>query len=472
MCSVSGSKSEHLLDLALAQASVRAQLRRGVPQSRVSRLHVGMRLRGGMRPSDVPLTQPVAAATLAETARRLVSHPDGTPMRMSKEFPLLQPALQHLDGLVSSGRVAPHHVGLFARETSNTGARRFIVETYAGFIAANARGEHAIPNRNLYEVVRGSVPCWLFFDLDASVESNPGFDFVAAVRAFHDLFGSFCRDVLSCTYDRQMAIELGSSSPTKFSRHIIIKNLNGGVTAFLDSQDVGVVVHAFVRFCDEKRKTGDVSARHLFVQKPPGAKSAQKETSLVDLGIYTRNRSFRLPFQSKHGKPTALLPTASLAEARASPLQVFAGSMVTLVREGVPIFRHGLRGETPQPCRSSASAPGASSSSSTTCPATGPPPLKRLGNTFPNLAAFLVQRWDAERQQHEGPPRRGTPTTWAREFCEIAGLLVPCRRRRRCYCRCCYTLRACQGWRSVGTDSTVHASEGGCWLGPGGGGDW
>lgn len=114
-------------------------------------------------------------------------------------------------------------------------------------------------------------------------------------------------------------MELDSSTPDKFSRHLIIRAPGH---AFADNIAVGAFVAALLA------KTA--AAENLYVlAKPPGAGGGAGDggggggppatTCIVDKGVYTKNRHFRLPWCCKGGKSAQLEPTgrfAMSAEAR------------------------------------------------------------------------------------------------------------------------------------------------------------
>lgn len=55
------------------------------------------------------------------------------------------------------------------------------------------------------------------------------------------------------------------------------------------------------------RDTDDNVMRMFILQG--GSRNTHQTELFVDLAVYTRNRSFRLPFSSKAGKTAQLLPT-------------------------------------------------------------------------------------------------------------------------------------------------------------------
>lgn len=63
---------------------------------------------------------------------------------------------------------------------------------------------------------------------------------------------------------------------------------------------------------------------------------------LIDSGVYSRNRCFRLLFQSKFGKKATLRPVPGSHLATMHPSMQFLTTMSSFVPEGTPHFRHPL----------------------------------------------------------------------------------------------------------------------------------
>jgi DNA-directed primase/polymerase protein len=141
------------------------------------------------------------------------------------------------------------------------------------------------------------------------------------------------------TVDRSCIVDLDSSTDAKFSRHLIVHLPNQAL--FEDAAAAGRFVRVFVGRLAELSATGQlfesrpVLAKNLFVKSatPTTKQSSQqdsqlssqsdKETELpwtktcfVDMGVYTRNRLFRLLGSSKFGKPAS-------AALRIAPSNVF-----------------------------------------------------------------------------------------------------------------------------------------------------
>ena len=147
---------------------------------------------------------------------------------------------------------------------------------------------------------------------------------------------------------RSCILDLDSSTSQKFSRHWIVHLPNGAL--FANAGEAGNFVKLLVGRLAEEIATGTLQkkrpmlAKYLFVKvKDKGGNTKTKETEnesdklsqhdqinenhgnlshsdttcIIDLGVYTRNRLFRLMGAAKYGKP----PSAALriAETNAFP---------------------------------------------------------------------------------------------------------------------------------------------------------
>jgi hypothetical protein len=233
----------------------------------------------------------------------------------------------------------------FSLEEAATGRRRFAAAAPSHFWRHYVRAWDE-GRCHHYELLREGRACHLYFDLEFDRRANPGADGGAATDALLSLL----RDALprhlpalgGRTFDPAAVVELDSTTDAKFSRHLII-HLPGGA-AFASAVAAGAFVRAWWAADVAPRRGDDPRAAALFVRKAPasgsdaaaaaasaaasaesGATEAAGEalatTPFVDMGVYTRNRAFRLYLSSKAGKPARLLPTARCWNAlRGGPL--------------------------------------------------------------------------------------------------------------------------------------------------------
>ncbi len=195
-------------------------------------------------------------------------------------------------------------VAFFSREEHATGRRRF------GAATPTALWRHyvALPEseRHHYELLRDGVPVRLYFDLEFSRAANTGRDGAAMVDALLALLAESLPRRTGAVLGRH--IELDSTSDAKFSRHIVCHDV-----VFVSATAAGAFVRAFWDEDVAARREVDPRAALLFVRKEEDGTDAL--TPFVDLGVYTRNRAFRLYLSSKAGKAARLLPTRRCWEA-------------------------------------------------------------------------------------------------------------------------------------------------------------
>jgi hypothetical protein len=120
-------------------------------------------------------------------------------------------------------------------------------------------------------------------------------------------------------------VDLDASTPTKFSRHWLLHLPNGEL--FSDAREVGIFVKAFVSRLEAEKESGVLQSRnellsdHLLVNADTSCSNddnpTKKLTRIIDLGVYTRNRIFRLMGSTKFGKPTT--SALRIAEANEFP---------------------------------------------------------------------------------------------------------------------------------------------------------
>ena len=200
---------------------------------------------------------------------------------------------------------------LFAMETALHGKRRYISAHLGRFMDHYWR-ECDVNNRHYYELIRESTPCRLYFDLEFNKHYNPHLTTAMTEDLLTELFEEIQHQFqlfYSISIQRSDMVDLDSSTDKKFSRHWIM-HLPGGLL-FEDARAAGIFVKAMVSRLDKERKAGVLQAKgrnflaeHLFVNAEGVAdeKVKPKLTCIIDLGVYTRNRLFRLLGSKKFGK--------------------------------------------------------------------------------------------------------------------------------------------------------------------------
>lgn len=226
--------------------------------------------------------------------------------------------------------------------------------------------------RHVYELVRTDTPVHLYFDLEyrrgvvelpdgTSTCLNAGVvgdDLVAVLlagvtRAMVDVYG--------IAIDRRDVVQLESSTPTKFSRHLLLRCPDGAM--WRDAAAAG----AFVRHVVATLVASDSTALAVAAAPssaapapaldpaPAPAPAPAATQCIVDLGVYTRNRAMRMYLSTKWGKSTPLLPAACSGfdlEAPRVPgtggTGAAAGGATRDAAAGTPEYWRGATGAAPE----------------------------------------------------------------------------------------------------------------------------
>ena len=257
-----------------------------------------------------------------------------------------------MERLLDGKDYLPSQVGMFAEEVSMTGQRRFLVDTYAGFCL------HHVPPcwtrcqevwGHYYEVVLQDRPCWLYFDLEFSRETNPERDTAAAMAAFETVLAAYCIERLGVALDSSSLFVLDSSTAHKFSKHVLVKRLSGRglhdgeCIAFANNAQAGLFVSQLVAFA--RSRAADSVAGSLFVRSSRRSTvAAETATCIIDESVYSRNRCFRMLFQSKFGKSRSLdwedRNASFFSGTKPHPCSALLHSMVSFVPTNVRLFDH------------------------------------------------------------------------------------------------------------------------------------
>ena len=139
--------------------------------------------------------------------------------------------------------------------------------------------------------------------------------------------------MLGMKLDTTKMLELESSTPKKFSRHVIVKAL-------------GEYPNHLVKYAEAHRDESWSLSRYLFVEAPGRDVEQQRQVCVIDESVYSRNRSFRLLFQSKFGKDRRLDLDHSRDDdifgGKPYPAIALVQTMASFVPEGTELFRHQL----------------------------------------------------------------------------------------------------------------------------------
>ena len=150
-------------------------------------------------------------------------------------------------------------------------------------------------------MIREISPCHLYFDLEFPRERNPQHPIDAQLdQAFVDSFISLCifylQELLNVRCERELVIDLDSGTGAKFSRHLIFR-MPG--YAWASNAECGRFVRRFAAKLHGRQTEPSVAPLYVATDKPG-------KHLFIDMGVYTRNRNFRLMKSSKLAKCTRL----------------------------------------------------------------------------------------------------------------------------------------------------------------------
>ncbi|XP_042340504.1 DNA-directed primase/polymerase protein [Plectropomus leopardus] len=230
------------------------------------------------------------------------------------------------------------HVFALEKEKASLGQRIFLVTSYSELWHYYRTYTQSL--MHCYEVIPEGAVCKLYFDLEFHKPSNKGADGRTMVSLLTQYVCDKLMEVYGIACSAKNVLNLDSSTDEKFSRHLIFNLQNA---AFKDNIHVGRFILKILQpvlstpqSClndgnnsaaenSETRKTHaiseETSAKADETSESPQAKRRkQKDRDLrflqvknkdgqdclfVDLGVYTKNRNFRLYKSSKVGKNAA-----------------------------------------------------------------------------------------------------------------------------------------------------------------------
>ena len=218
---------------------------------------------------------------------------------------------------------------IFAFEKSGAGKRKYVVGHMGRFLDKYWRKTDP-HHRYYYELIREKTPCRLYLDLEFSKESNNNISADDTEGLLEELLAEINLELMDKfgldPVPRSSVIDLDSSTSKKFSRHWIIHLPKE--TLFPHTAAMGYFMQELISRLSNEQATGQLTEKnhtllhkYLFVKVSPSNVDSEKLTCFVDLGVYTRNRLFRLLGSSKFGKP----PSAALRIAEANQFPFPAG---------------------------------------------------------------------------------------------------------------------------------------------------
>lgn len=266
--------------------------------------------------SRTTFVPPALAPSKAQFAALSAARND--PARTFRTFPVQQAAFDFCDARPG------HALRVWATEKDGNGRRSFIAASYDAFWRVYARYIRRGLEMHFYEVIREGFACKLYFDLEFQRRWNGDKSGEDMVEVLVGVVGELVGRRI-CRGDAGEVIELDSTSERKFSRHVVFEGVG-----FYDNIGAGEFARRVVERVMEK------DAGMMLVRK--GAGEAES-VPFVDMGVYTKNRCFRLVGSSKFGKKERLLPVGGKDHGRVCVSKVlFLRSLVCWVGKEVGLI--------------------------------------------------------------------------------------------------------------------------------------
>uniref|UniRef100_A0A0K0EBH2 DNA-directed primase/polymerase protein n=2 Tax=Strongyloides stercoralis TaxID=6248 RepID=A0A0K0EBH2_STRER len=188
-----------------------------------------------------------------------------------------------------------NNLRIFSYENPTTkcsGSRKYFVSKLDNFLKWYLKTREEI--RNFYEIITLETPCRLYFDIEYSKDFNP---LANSSELFND-FSIFVKNALKTEYNIEININesfliLDSSTPTKFSLHIIIHLPEGQL--FINN----VEMKKFTDYLYLSMLEQDVCLIYNGKTNNMGEKI---KVPIFDNCVYSKNRNFRLYLSCKLGK--------------------------------------------------------------------------------------------------------------------------------------------------------------------------
>lgn len=210
----------------------------------------------------------------------------------------------------------PHQpVRVWSLDKDDTSRRGFILASIPHFYQRYS----TLTKRHFYEIIRSNHPVRLYFDLEYSMEQGANStlspsDIISTLQTivFHALHNIYSLPLQG----PDSVIELDSTTDSKWSKHLII-HLQADKAAFASSVQAGFFIGNLIDHITAGRMgnpkpfyPSDINWSCLYTESG---------SLVIDTGVYTNNRSFRLMGSSKHSKTAVLTPTQHTLETFSFP---------------------------------------------------------------------------------------------------------------------------------------------------------
>jgi hypothetical protein len=177
------------------------------------------------------------------------------------------------------------------------GAKSFFVSGYKNFWIYYKKLDPQ--ERCFYETILPDQLCHLYADIEGSKETNPNVNFELLYNNLMVDLQQFVKTFLNIDIQRRITIyDPDSSTVKKFSKHCIIKIDEG---YFRNNYHCGAFMRQFQKYIIEKYGDPSISNNPYYIVSDKIGNN--DKIFLLDLGVYTLRRQFRLLGSSKRITP-------------------------------------------------------------------------------------------------------------------------------------------------------------------------
>ncbi|XP_067130692.1 DNA-directed primase/polymerase protein-like [Centruroides vittatus] len=218
-----------------------------------------------------------------------------------KIFKRQEEAIKYMNSQTNDARV----FGFEQRIPGNKGKRTYLV-THPKHLW-QIHKKRPVEERCTYEVIVKDSPCKLYFDLEFNKTINPGKNGSEMINIFIEYVCKSLKEKYNIYCDKSNVLWLDASTQNKFSSHLIFV-LNG--FCFKNNIETGkfvnyVCLNIMNQISSESTSNNSLSPPDLLkllIKDKDG-----KDSLFCDLGVYSKNRNFRLYLSTKFRKNAPLI---------------------------------------------------------------------------------------------------------------------------------------------------------------------
>lgn len=301
----------------------------------------------GSHPSHLPYI-----AALQQIQQRHLQPEEKELFQLFTKQDLAFQAFDHLDQRLQA------RSKIFTYEALEAGKRHFLLAENDVFMERYF--QIPLQNRHVYEIIRYTFPCRLYFDLEFNRRVNTSVDGNELTQRWVELVLWKLHELYEVVCVPEDIVALDSSTEDKFSKHLVFhiyqeNSYNSSSSKrqtkeylFADNYELSLVTRAILldMTCPAATTTGSAehpSSPEVLIENvpvvgndgylcvvdgvprvpraefrdfwletptdnppPPGAQTRRSRQFFVDTGVYTKNRAFRLYGSCKHGKQKML----------------------------------------------------------------------------------------------------------------------------------------------------------------------